>query len=80
MVNEFQGMKLLILGGMRISCEIIHKAKSMGIYTIVADYNKIEDNSIRFATYIKHDFIRLNCNNSSVYNFTCADFLPFFVI
>ena len=43
MVNEFQGMKLLILGGMRISCEIIHKAKSMGIYTIVADYNKIED-------------------------------------
>ena len=23
MVNEFQGMKLLILGGMRISCEII---------------------------------------------------------
>lgn len=31
MDNEFQGMKLLILGGMRISCEIIHKAKSMGI-------------------------------------------------
>ena len=43
MDNEFQGMKLLILGGMRISCEIIRQAKAMGIYTIVADYNKVED-------------------------------------
>ena len=33
----------MILGGMRFSCEIVNKAKAMGIYTIVADYNKIED-------------------------------------
>ena len=33
----------MILGGMRFSCEIVRKAKEMGIYTLVADYNKIED-------------------------------------
>ena len=33
----------MILGGMLISCEIVRKAKEMGIYTLVADYNKIED-------------------------------------
>ena len=34
--------RLLILGGMRISCEIVRKAKEMGVFTIVADYNPIE--------------------------------------
>jgi len=43
MNQDFKGKRLLILGGMRISCEIIRKAKEMGIYTLVADYNKIED-------------------------------------
>jgi len=43
MYNVLKGKRLLILGGMRISCEIVRKAKAMGIYTIVADYNKIED-------------------------------------
>lgn len=33
----------MILGGMRFSCEIVAKAKEMGIYTLVADYNRIED-------------------------------------
>lgn len=37
------GKRLLILGGMRISCEIVRIAKAMGIYTLVADYNVIED-------------------------------------
>ena len=41
--NNLKGKRLLILGGMRFSCEIVNKAKAMGIYTIVADYNKIED-------------------------------------
>lgn len=41
--TDLTGKRLLILGGMRISCEIVRKAKAMGIYTIVADYNKIED-------------------------------------
>ena len=37
------GKRLLIMGGVHFSCEIIKKAQSMGIYTLVADYNKIED-------------------------------------
>lgn len=43
MYNGLIKKRLLILGGMRISCEIVRKAKAMGIYTIVADYNKVED-------------------------------------
>ena len=43
MMQELKGKRLLIMGGMRISCEIVRKAQEMGIYTIVADYNKIED-------------------------------------
>lgn len=43
MYKDLKGKRLLILGGMRISCEIVRKAKAMGIYTLVADYNKIED-------------------------------------
>ena len=43
MNNNLKGKRLLILGWMRISCEIVRKAKAMGIYTLVADYNKIED-------------------------------------
>ena len=30
------------MGGMQISCEIVHKAQAMGIYTIVADYYPVE--------------------------------------
>lgn len=40
---NLKGKRLLILGGMRFSCEIVNKAKEMGIYTLVADYNSIED-------------------------------------
>ena len=36
------GKRLLIMGGMRISCEIVRKAQQMGIYTIVADYYPVE--------------------------------------
>lgn len=44
MINQdINAKRLLILGGMRISCEIVRKAKTMGIYTLVADYNTIED-------------------------------------
>lgn len=42
MNKELIGKRLLIMGGMRISCEIVRKAKEMGIVTIVADYNPIE--------------------------------------
>lgn len=43
MYQDLKGKRLLILGGMRFSCEIVRKAQDMGIYTLVADYNKIED-------------------------------------
>lgn len=34
--------KLLVLGGNRSSCEIVKKARKMGIYVIVTDYNPVE--------------------------------------
>lgn len=43
MNRDIKNKKLLVLGGMLISCEIIHKAKEMGCYVVVADYNKVED-------------------------------------
>lgn len=43
MSEALKGKRLLILGGMRLSCEIVHKAREMGVHTIVADYNKVED-------------------------------------
>lgn len=33
------GKKLLILGGNLLSCEIIKRAKELGVYTVVTDYN-----------------------------------------
>ena len=39
---ELKGKRLLILGGSRISCEIIRHAKEMGIVTAVTDYYPIE--------------------------------------
>lgn len=39
---ELKGKRLLILGGSRISCEIIRHAKAMGIVTAVTDYYPIE--------------------------------------
>lgn len=41
-MNNLKGKKLLILGGSRISCEIVRKAKSMGIHTIVTDWYEID--------------------------------------
>ena len=38
MKNEFKGKKLLILGGVRLACEIVLKAQEMGAYVAVADY------------------------------------------
>lgn len=42
MNTSLQGKRLLIMGGMQISCEIVRKAKSMDVYTIVADYYPVE--------------------------------------
>ena len=43
MSYNLKGKRLLILGGMLISCEIVRKAQSMGITVGVADYNTVED-------------------------------------
>ena len=44
MINRnLKGKRLLVMGGMRISCEIVRKAKAMGIVVGVADYNTIID-------------------------------------
>lgn len=37
-MKKFERKKLLILGGSKISCEIVNQAKKMGIYTIVTDW------------------------------------------
>lgn len=44
MINkDLKGKRLLVMGGMRISCEIVRKAQAMGIVVGVADYNSVED-------------------------------------
>lgn len=42
MNKKYEGKRLLIMGGMQISCEIVRKAKAMGVYTIVGDYYPVE--------------------------------------
>lgn len=42
-MNNLKGKRLLILGGSKISCEIVKKAKSMGLYTVVTDWYSLED-------------------------------------
>src|SRR5699024_8764544 len=41
-LQKINGKRLLILGGSRISCEIVKKAKELGIYTIVTDWYPVE--------------------------------------
>lgn len=43
MKYNLKGRKVLVMGGTRISCEIIRKAREMGCYVAVADYNTVED-------------------------------------
>ena len=38
-----EGLKLLILGGNRLSCDIVAAARSLGVFTIVTDWNQPED-------------------------------------
>src|SRR5699024_5380375 len=41
-MSDLKGKRLLILGGSRISCEIVKKAQEMGIYTMVTDWCTLE--------------------------------------
>lgn len=38
MSEELKGKKILILGGMGYSCDVVKQAKEMGVYTVVTDY------------------------------------------
>lgn len=38
-MKEFLGKKLLVLGGIRLACDIVWRAQEMGAYVVVADYN-----------------------------------------
>lgn len=38
-MREFEGKKLLVLGGVKLACDIVEHAKRMGVYVVVADYN-----------------------------------------
>lgn len=38
-MKELEGKKLLILGGIRLACDIVRRAQEMGAYVVVADYN-----------------------------------------
>ena len=49
-MNRFYGKKLLILGGIKLACDIVKSAKRMGAYVIVADYN--EDSPAKKSTQI----------------------------
>lgn len=42
-MSEVKGKKLLVLGGARLSCEIIEAAHEMGVFVAVTDYNVPED-------------------------------------
>lgn len=41
-MSDLKGKKLLILGGSRISCEIVRKAKELGVHTMVTDWYPLE--------------------------------------
>lgn len=42
-MKDFAGKRLLVLGGMKISCEIVKQAHQMGIFVGVTDYNDVKD-------------------------------------
>ena len=41
-MSDLKGKKLLILGGSRISCEIVRKARELGVHTTVTDWYPLE--------------------------------------
>lgn len=46
-MKEFEGKKLLVLGGFTLACDIVRRAQEMGAFVIVADYNeKVPANGI----------------------------------
>ena len=46
-MKELEGKRLLILGGNNMSKEIVRKARSMGVYTIVTDWYDTERSPVK---------------------------------
>ena len=42
-MDTLKGKKILILGGNALTTDIVMKAKDLGVYTIVTDWNSVED-------------------------------------
>lgn len=42
-MSTLKGKKLLILGGSKISCEIVNKARELGVSTVVTDWYPLKD-------------------------------------
>lgn len=40
MQKVFEGKKILLLGGVKLACDIVKSAQNMGAYVVVADYNE----------------------------------------
>ncbi len=40
MYNELKGKRLLILGGVKLLCDVVERAQAIGVYVIVVDYLK----------------------------------------
>ena len=38
--GHLKGKRLLLLGGMRMACDIVKRAQAMGVYVVVADMTK----------------------------------------
>ena len=39
-MESLKGKKLLLLGGFNLACDIVRRAQEMGVYVVVADYDK----------------------------------------
>lgn len=61
--GHLRGKKLLILGGVKMACDIVRKAREMGIYTIVGDYlpespaKKISDKAVMLNATDAHEIV-----------------------
>ena len=52
-MDNLRGKRLLVLGGSRISCEIVRRAQEFGIYVLVTDWYPVE-NHLRNRLPTKH--------------------------
>ena len=66
---DLKGKRLLILGGARLSCEIIKHARAMGIVTAVTDFYPLEKSPAKQAG-------RLLCRAVTQYLLYCFHIVP----